>query len=242
MLADPWCEAERTAASRILPRIRRKAYGESARRRRDRFPELRLNIPRSSGSVERDTAEALAGEWQQVFYVENGLLNSLFGLAFWEVIFAPVAGAFHHPFQAVPSDMYEQGFRERREPLVTRRLDELQQVDLALELRSAARRYRGYQNRWVNWALLTEDLLDCALACIPAAHLLAVWQRILFDPGENRRGFPDLVAFNPTSRDYCMIEVKGPGDTLQDSQLHWLRFFREQELPAAVAWVTWQDD
>jgi hypothetical protein len=39
-----------------------------------------------------------------------------------------------------------------------------------------------------------------------------------------------------------MIEVKGPGDALQDSQKRWLRFFARESIPAQVAWITWSDD
>ena len=62
---------------------------------------------------------------------------------------------------------------------------------------------------------------------------------MLFDPGENRRGFPDLIALGEEPGDYCLIEVKGPGDALQDSQKRWLRFFAQQGIPAQVAWVDW---
>ncbi len=41
---------------------------------------------------------------------------------------------------------------------------------------------------------------------------------MLFDPGENRRGFPDLIAFGDEPGDYLMLEVKGPGDALQESR------------------------
>jgi hypothetical protein len=77
---------------------------------------------------------------------------------------------------------------------------------------------------------------------IPAAHLLAIWERILFDPAENRRGFPDLIALGAGAGEYCMIEVKGPGDALQDSQKRWLRYFQAQGIPAQVAWVEWRDE
>jgi hypothetical protein len=65
---------------------------------------------------------------------------------------------------------------------------------------------------------------------------------MLFDPGENRRGFPDLIALGERAGDYCLIEVKGPGDALQGSQKRWLRFFDRQGIPAQVARVVWGVD
>ena len=242
MLEDPWCEAEQQAAGRILKRVKRKARGERTARVQPVYPEWQLSVPRLSGSVERDTAAQLSRDWDAVHYVENGLFNGLFGLAYWDVIFAPVRGAFNNPFQAAPADMYEQGFRQRRAALVAERRAALADGDLATELLAIARRTRGLQNRWVNWSLLDDALLSLALGCIPREHLLAVWDRILFDPGENRRGFPDLIAFDPQASRYQMVEVKGPGDALQDSQKRWLDFFADQGMPACVAWVSWIDD
>ena len=72
-------------------------------------------------------------------------------------------------------------------------------------------------------------------------HLLAVFERLLFDPRENRSGFPDLIALGDEPGDYCLVEVKGPGDTLQDSQKRWLRYFADRDIPARVAWVEWRE-
>lgn len=239
ILAAPWCEQEAEAALRILPRAQRKLDGTRTPRAREKFPGTQLQLPRGEGAVELLVAEHLAPRWRAVHYVENRLMNTLFGLAFWEEIFAPVPGAFHNPYQGVPADMYESVFREPRAGALAARLAGLREGDLAVMLGDAYRRYFGYQCHWVDWRL-DEELLAQALAIIPAAHLLAIWERILFDPGENRAGFPDLIALGEGPGRYCMIEVKAPGDALQDSQRRWLRFFQAQQIPAEVAWVEWR--
>lgn len=38
-----------------------------------------------------------------------------------------------------------------------------------------------------------------------------------------------------------MIEVKGPGDRLQDNQLRWLDFCAEHGMPVSVCYVQWAD-
>ena len=91
----------------------------------------------------------------------------------------------------------------------------------------------------MDWRRINVELVEAAARTIPATHLLAVWERILFDPLENRRGFPDLIALGSRAGDYCLIEVKGPGDALQDNQKRWLRYFQTQQIPAQVAWVEW---
>jgi hypothetical protein len=238
ILADPWCEEEFDAGSRVVPRVRRRLGQQPEPRPRDAFARLDLVLPPQPGSVERQVARHLEADWQSVHYVENGLMNALFGLAFWEQIFTPVPGAFHNPFQSVPTDMYSPEFRVRRRLALADRLRQLGDGDIAEILSEAFQRYGGYQCRWVDWRILDADLLAAVTRVIPGVHLLAVWQRMLFDPRENRRGFPDLLALGDAPGAYCMIEVKGPGDALQDSQKRWLRFFRRQGIPARVVWVS----
>jgi VRR-NUC domain/FAN1, HTH domain len=241
ILAMPWCEGERDAVHRIAPRLERKLWGKSAKRRRDRFETDSISLPNSNLSVELAAARHLSGHWSEVHYVENALMNGLFGLAFWEQIFAAVPGAFLHPYQSGPADMGQADFRQRREAIISARFVELQHLELGPTLVEAWHRYYPYQNRWMNWRALDVAVVEHALAVIPREHLLAIWERLLFDPVENRSGFPDLIALGEKPGDYRMIEVKGPGDTLQESQKRWLRFFQAQEIPASVFMVSWHD-
>jgi len=243
MLAGPWCEEEQEAAMRILPRVRRKVDGTRLPPRRDNFEQVVLELPRGNDAVEEAAASALTARWRSVHYVENALMNALFGLAFWEQIFAAVPGAFHNPFQSAPADMYDSAFRSRRHDALQARMAQLRaHDDLASVLLDAYRRYEGYACRWIDWRHIDADLVQASARAIPTGHLLAIWERMLFDPGENRRGFPDLIALGRGNGDYCLVEVKGPGDALQDSQKRWLRFFQAHGIPAQVAWVRWRDD
>ncbi|MEM6579815.1 MAG: VRR-NUC domain-containing protein [Pseudomonadota bacterium] len=240
ILAAPWCEEERDAADRILPRVLRKLGAKVAGRPRDRFQRLDLRIEPGELCVEQLTALHLLDDWEQVHYVENSLMNALFGLAFWEEIFHPIPGAFNNPFQSVPTDMYSAEFSRRRRDLISRRLRQLRRRGAGKCLAEAFTSYANYQCRWVDWRCIDAKLLNDVTHCIPDEDLLSIWERILFDPGENRRGFPDLLALGNGPGDYCLIEVKGPGDALQESQKRWLRFFDKQAIPACVAWVQWQ--
>ncbi|MEP4523039.1 MAG: VRR-NUC domain-containing protein, partial [Alloalcanivorax venustensis] len=66
------------------------------------------------------------------------------------------------------------------------------------------------------------------------------FERLLADIAANRAGLPDLIQFWPAQRCYRMVEVKGPGDRLQDNQRRWLEFFIARDLPVAVCQVAWQ--
>lgn len=242
ILDEPWCEAEQESAARIAPRVQRKLDNARLPRRRDSFEQIALLLPRGSGSVELQAAAHLQQQWQAVHYVENTLMNTLFGLAFWEQIFAPVPGVFHHPYQSAPTDMYDSAFRSRRAGAIAARMAQLREENLAETLVAAYQRYQHYECRWTHWRYIALELVEASARLIPAAHLLAIWERMLFDPAENRRGFPDLIALGAEPGQYCLIEVKGPGDALQDTQKRWLRYFQAQGVPAQVAWVQWRDD
>lgn len=175
-----------------------------------------------------------------MFYVENSLFTSLFGLLCWEALFAPVPGAFFHPFQAAPADLYTEQFRARREQHF-HRLPGL--LDTGEHEALIWRRYQekaGIHANFVSWGRLRPPLLRLALQCVPAAHLRLCFERLLDDLKENASGMPDLIQFWPAQRRYRLIEVKGPGDGLKDNQRRWLRFFARHALPAAVCKVRWQ--
>lgn len=73
------------------------------------------------------------------------------------------------------------------------------------------------------------------------AHLKLWFRRLLLDIRANRSGMPDLIQFFTAQHTYRMIEVKGPGDRLQDNQLRWLAFCEEHGMPVTVCYVQWQE-
>ena len=94
------------------------------------------------------------------------------------------------------------------------------------------------------YEIITEELLSLALDCLPPADLERLFRRLLLNIREHRSGFPDLIRFLPNAAEpdkrYEMIEVKGPGDRLQDHQIRWLEFFAVEGIPASVCYVRWQ--
>jgi hypothetical protein len=176
-----------------------------------------------------------------VFYVENTLANTLFGLLCWPAVFAAIPGAFFHPFHRGPADLYSPDFQQRRArefDACLARLDDGSHVDAIL---ATWEEKNGLQSPFVAWDWLERGILELALRCIPAAHLKLWCLRILQDVKDNRTGFPDLIQFWPEEGRYEMIEVKGPGDRLQDNQLRWIDYCREHGMPVTVCYLQWQE-
>lgn len=249
--AAPASAAESQALDRVIPRLRRK-LGQAAEKRVKASdpPRIDLVLPRSA-SVELAVVRHLSRAEAPVCYVENVLVNGLFGLLCWDAIFAPLPGAFFHPFHSGPVDLFEADFRTRRRELIDTSLAALERGDHAEIIR---RRYRdkwGIQSPFVFWEALDERVLELALHCIPARHLRLWFERLLDDVRANRAGMPDLIQFWPEGDGalqgargsaepaYRMIEVKGPGDRLQDNQKRWLQFCARHDMPVSVCYVTW---
>ncbi|WP_122208737.1 VRR-NUC domain-containing protein [Pseudomonas viridiflava] len=238
----PESDAEVQHLSRVLPRLQRK-LGLVAQRRRAARVVSRLDVqitPLPGQSVEWLIREYLEREQGgEVHYVENALINSLFGLLCWPAIFAPLPGAFFHPFHNAPSDLYSPDFYERRVGLFEACLSELDSEAYRTTIRERYISKYGLQSPFVFWGALNPELLERALDCLPADHLRRWFKRLLQDIKANRTGMPDLIQFFPEQRSYRMIEVKGPGDRLQDNQLRWLDFCAEHGMPVQVCYVTW---
>ncbi|WP_020655565.1 VRR-NUC domain-containing protein [Massilia niastensis] len=243
--AAPESEAERQHLLRIAPRLaRRLGHARLAARGKADIARLDLRLPLPAGDwwVEGVVRDHLAGadDHAPVFYVENALANSLFGLLCWRAVFAAIPGAFFHPFHRGPADLYSADFHQRRAAEFEACLAQLDDGSYRDTIRRNFADKAGLASPFVYWDALSEELLELALACIPAAHLRRWCERILADVRDNRTGFPDLIQFWPLEGRYTMIEVKGPGDRLQDNQLRWIEYCATHQMPVTVCYLQWE--
>ena len=245
-LQTPENEAERQQLRRVLPRLNRKlGIGKATSFEPRRVPsfELLVTAPTEDCAVEQRVRDRLArdAEGSAVHYVENGLVNALFGLLCWRAIFVPISGAFFHDFQYAPADFSSGQFYRRRRREFAECFAELKTDQYKTTIYQCYVEKAGIQCAFVDWGLLSKSLLDRALMCFPAAHLNLWFEWIVGDIRENRAGFPDLVQFWPQERRYRMIEVKGPGDRLQDNQRRLLEYCLGNHMPFTVCNVRWSD-
>lgn len=241
-MANPESESELQLVERALGRLSRKLGQPRQRAAAVKEPtrmDLLLLRP-DHGSVERAVSEQLATPQAPVYYVENALISSLFGLLCWEAIFAPLPGAFFHPFHSAPVDLHSTDFYRRREDLFRGCLAHLQAGTYPQVIRNNYMAKQGIQSPFVYWGL-SQDVLDQALLCLPPAHLQQWFERMLRDIRANRTGMPDLIQFWPQEKRYRMIEVKGPGDRLQDNQRRWIAFCEQHGMPVDVCHVQWAE-
>ncbi|MEP7311194.1 MAG: VRR-NUC domain-containing protein [Pseudomonadota bacterium] len=229
--------AEREALQRILTRVSGR-LGLPTQSPRPRAQPERLDLllpaPPAAERVEQAVRTQLGSADAPVFYVENALIPSLFALLCWPAIFAPVPGAFFHRFQSGPADLLSPRFYAARKEQFDACLARLDGGDYRAAIRATLQAKHGTQAPFVYWGVLTQELLDLALDCVPPSHLRLCFERLLENVQDNRNGLPDLIQFWPAEKRYRLIEVKGPGDRLQHNQRRWLAFCQQHGIPVAV--------
>ena len=244
---QPESDEESQKVARMLPRMRRQMGEPPAGRRASLQPEvaqMRVDVELDAGDEPVAVEYALRDHWHcdaaPVFYVENALVNSVFGLLCWPAIFAPLPGAFFHPFQSGPADLGAPDFVARRAALFERCLAALHDGSYRDLVMQRFVQKQGLQSPFVFWGVLTPELLQLALDCIPAVHWQLLFNRLLRDVKTNRSGLPDLVRFWPAEQRYEFVEVKAPGDKLQDNQIRWLAYCAAHQIPVRVCHVHWR--
>ena len=216
--------------------LRLQALKENVPGRLSVPPAIALQLSPNGERVESLVAAHFEAHGYQVFFLENTLLCGLFGLAFWDIIFAPIKAVFDNPFQRSPRDMFTEAFVSRRQEAITARLDEIAREPAAVIWRHFQQK-QGLANDWVYWENLPQQVLELTLAALSGPKLVRVFQRMLGDLKHYRSGHPDLVLFDPQGR-ISWLEVKGPGDKLADHQIYWLHFLNDL-VGAQVCHVSW---
>lgn len=224
MRADPWAPEEEDFAERFPGR------------RRARHPALTTcTLPGATPEhIEGHALALLTANGGRGWHLENLLPLGLAGLAFWDEIFAPVAGAFSHPFQLAPRDLFWPDFaRARRQALEARIASLAAPGAFEKRLRCVFHQKHGIANRLVHWGALTPALLDTVLANVPHDVLANLATHTIGNLHRARTGFPDLlVIYGPGA--WEVVEVKGPNDQLQPAQRVWLATLATLSVPARV--------
>ncbi len=238
MMNEPLCDEESVVGSEFGYRTAKKHKLPWPEPDKYQPPMQTIELAQSGQGVELDVVRHL-NENGECHFVENALFCSVFALHYWDVLFAPVRGAFTHPFQIRPHDMYDSDFVANRsvefEKAQAAVADINQNIPHYLNL---WREKFGIATPFVHWETLDEALLSTALTRIPAAHWQVIFERLWADVRANRSGFADLILFGENGG-YELVEVKGPGDRLQKNQLRWMRYFHQHGVAHRVVHVRW---
>jgi hypothetical protein len=229
--AAPWCGAEEDYACRNLIPADTPAAGLSIESRVLDREALRTT---SAGMIERHALAELTADGSVGWHLENLFPLGLAGLLFWDEVFAPVPGAFSHPLQQGPHDLFWPDFARQRAAAIDNRLETLAQPGaLAARLLEVHAAKHGIANRLVHWGAWTPALVERLAAPSLEPALLRLVRQVIADLPRARTGFPDLTLVDGNER-LAFVEIKSPTDQLQPAQRTWLRLLARLELPARV--------
>ncbi|MFP8965389.1 VRR-NUC domain-containing protein [Pokkaliibacter sp. CJK22405] len=231
---------ERENLQRLLKRLARKTGAAFPVFHRPMLKEETLTLPYFAGRVEQAAATYYSAQGGHCDYAENALFTGLFALLCWPVLYTPLPGAFFNPFQSGPQDLHRDDFFTRRQALLDEALATLDTGTYASLILQRFDEHYGKSCPLMIWPLLNKALLERALERIPAADLRLIFERLIVDIRHHRSGLPDLIYW-PDSGGYELIEVKGPGDRLQDNQKQWADFLLTQGINMRVCHVRWLD-
>jgi hypothetical protein len=230
--SNPFSSNETQFYSRFINKVLKKLDREKQIINKPVISEIHHAWKKGEGTVEQQACEY----FNHAVWYENSLPLGVFGLIYWPAIFADVPGVWHHPFQAAPTDMYEIEFTENRKNEITE-LNDLTKEQWRKSIISTFELKQNIRNPFVNWSAISlEWVLNC-FDSLSQKQWQGLFSHLLSDIRQYQSGFPDL--FQKTDNDYRFIEIKGPGDKLQDNQIEWLGVFGRLDIKADVCYVSY---
>ncbi|ENN6812848.1 VRR-NUC domain-containing protein [Vibrio fluvialis] len=234
MLDTPLNYSELEVAQKLNQRVLRLQGQKVPRTIKPAHNTLHLELDLSQQRVELAVKSHFEQIGYQVYYLENQFLNTLFGLTFWDAIFAPAEGAFINRYQHRPLDLYHDDFVLKRQSYIESAIAELMN-DGVKPLWLRWQNKFSIANPFVFWTDCDESLFELTEQSFPRALLVDLFKVQLSDLKLYRNGMPDLILFK--DGEFEWVEVKGPGDKLQDNQWRWIEQFSRLNVPFSVCYV-----
>ena len=193
-----------------------------------------------SGSPERAAAEYYAAAGAQAWRVENSLWRTLFGLLFWDLLFASEA-ATHSPFESLPGALADGRFAETHAASIEARLALCEDpAALKREILKASTAHYGTPNGVFRWRRGVLDALFEFLGAADGNAVRAMLGKLCRDYAGSRYGYPDLLVIEDGRARF--VEIKTDGDCLRRNQLARLEQLRAAGFDADVVRIRWTLD
>ncbi|KAJ5381100.1 uncharacterized protein N7496_003528 [Penicillium cataractarum] len=157
------------------------------------------------------------------YHSEGGIVRTLFGLLFYDILFTYVPNVFQTPFQTCPLDLHTDVFYPSRASEINHRLVEITNG-------AAERLIRGIHDReaatqpcaiGIDWSFELDDLLEI-VRCFRGEALATICKVMAQEYQQRGGGIPDLFLWNPDKESVLFVEVKSENDRLSDTQRLWI--------------------
>ncbi|KAH7076629.1 hypothetical protein BKA63DRAFT_286429 [Paraphoma chrysanthemicola] len=205
--------------------------------------------PREDGecSVEAMCLSHYRNQGWKGYHSEGGIVRTLFGYLFFDVLFTYIPNVFQTPYQTCPLDLHTDAFYPSRISEINARLNEISNGDAPAIMQ---RVYGEHHERrtcvvGLDWSFDIIDLIEIA-HCFDGEALATVCKVMAQEYGQRGGGVPDLFLWRTADEDEGRLkgevkfaEVKSENDRLSDTQRLWIHVLSgagvKVELCAAVA-------
>jgi DNA polymerase-3 subunit epsilon len=190
------------------------------------------------GNPEAGVAGVMRRRGFRVFFTENTLWHSLFGLLFWDELFE--SGQLHSGFDWMPQCLMNKTFSRQFAEQIEQKVAALRSGEALNLLLKVITAKWGRPNGIFSWDHVDIDALRLLLDGTSKDGLAAIVKAMTEDFRAMRDGFPDLMlAKNDT---VSFIEVKAEGDVIRRNQLTRLRQLGNAGIKADIGRVDYRFD
>ena len=161
------------------------------------------------------------------YHSEGGIVRTLFGYLFYDVLFTYIPNVFQTPYQTCPLDLHTDAFYPSRASEINHRLVEIANGGAERILREV---YESEVERQtcvvgVHWEYSLKDLLEI-VACFSGEALATVCKVMAQEYQQRGGGIPDLFLWRKgqgeVKGEVMFSEVKSENDRLSDTQRLWI--------------------
>ena len=190
------------------------------------------------GNPEAGVAGVLRRQGTEVFFTENVLWQSLFGLLFWDELFENTRMA--SGFDWLPHCLKDRSFRRLYAATIDEKLAAIaSRSALPLILRTVAAKW-GRPNGIFSWDHVQVEALRALLEGSDPAGVASIVGNMCDDFRGMRDGFPDLMLVRDGKASF--MEVKAEGDVIRRNQLTRLRQLGAAGITAEIGRVDYRFD
>jgi DNA polymerase III subunit epsilon len=190
------------------------------------------------GNPEAGVAGVMRRRGYRVFFAENTLWHSLFGLLFWDELFE--ADLFNSSFDWVPQCLKDRSFAHRFAAQIDEKLDAVRSGNaFNLLLRTIAAKW-GRPNGIFGWDHVDVDALRALLSGTGGEAVATIVRSLCQNFREMRDGFPDLMLEKDGFVSF--MEIKAEGDVIRRNQLTRLRQLGNAGIRAEIGRVDYRFD
>ena len=189
-------------------------------------------------SPERAAQKYYEAQGYEVYFTENRLWRTLFGLLFWEELYCSENAALHSSFEKTPASLKTGRFYSQFESAIETKLSSLKTPSKThIQILKTVSRYHGRPNGIFRWRGSSIDLIKTFVEAAPSQALIDILRRMAQSYKSTKDGFPDLMLKKDGAVRF--VEVKASGDVIRRNQLTRIKQLRDAGFQTDIARIEW---